>query len=240
MSFRTSLLCVIAAVGVLPAFADEPPRVDRYGDPLPEGALARLGTLRLRPRGRIAAVALSADGKLLATASHSEVALWDVASGKFVRSFADPEITIGITGETSVGFSANGQRLICNGFSGVAVWEVASGKLVRSHETAVETPAGCALSRDGEHFAYIDKKKLLHVHETATGRELKLAGRTKPIRAVLFSPSEDLVVTAGEDLRLWDIATGKELRRFKVRPNSIRFSADGKVLRAVHDGELRA
>ena len=45
----------------------DPPRADRFGDPLPEGALVRYGTIRYRP-GDIEGCALSPDGKTLATA----------------------------------------------------------------------------------------------------------------------------------------------------------------------------
>jgi hypothetical protein len=56
------------------------PRLDAYGDPLPEGALVRIGTTRLRPGG---AVAFSLDGSRLIVANHhTGIHVWDVTTGK--------------------------------------------------------------------------------------------------------------------------------------------------------------
>src|SRR6516165_7651395 len=50
--------------------ADVRPRVDSFGDLLPTGAMARLGTVRFRQGNTIHAVAISPDGKTIASAGY--------------------------------------------------------------------------------------------------------------------------------------------------------------------------
>jgi hypothetical protein len=56
----------------------EPPPTDQHGDPLPEGALARLGTLRLRPGQPRVAFAVSPDSRTLASGEERVLRLWDL------------------------------------------------------------------------------------------------------------------------------------------------------------------
>src|SRR5262245_4127107 len=68
----------------------KPPRVDLYGDPLPEGALARLGSARWRHDEGVAAVVFSPDGKMLASASNDGIIrLCELATGKEIRQFGE-------------------------------------------------------------------------------------------------------------------------------------------------------
>src|SRR4051794_15709013 len=82
------LALLFVLMGVAPAAAQ--PRLDALGDPLPPGAVARLGTLRLRHPGDALTVRVvfSPDGKLLASLamphgeSPSVLRLWDAATGQ--------------------------------------------------------------------------------------------------------------------------------------------------------------
>src|SRR5262245_40602738 len=77
---------VFALLAVAAAYSEDAraERTDRYGDPLPPGAVARLGTTRLRHRG--ADVTFSKDGKhLISFGWDGEVRFWDADSGKLIR-----------------------------------------------------------------------------------------------------------------------------------------------------------
>src|SRR5262249_1530974 len=62
-------------------------RNDLYGDPLPAGPTARLGTVRFRPRAWARWIAFSPGDKTLLTAGGRWLSAWDVATGKEQRRF---------------------------------------------------------------------------------------------------------------------------------------------------------
>ena len=81
------LLAFLTAVAAASPAADAPlPNVDRYGDPLPAGSLARLGTIRYRA-GHVNAAGLSEDGKTLRVLSVGPVLrTWDAESGRLTTA----------------------------------------------------------------------------------------------------------------------------------------------------------
>ncbi|HZY86758.1 MAG TPA: sigma-70 family RNA polymerase sigma factor, partial [Gemmataceae bacterium] len=88
------------------------------GEPLPDGALARLGGLRFR--GDWDHLAFTPDGKAVAVQQVETLALLDVASGKVVRRF--PRLGCG-----PVAFSPDGKLLAATVGNMVALLDVATG-----------------------------------------------------------------------------------------------------------------
>src|SRR5882757_4350466 len=90
-----SVLACLALTGLVPSGGEgaAPPnraRTDRYGDPLPSGAVARLGTVRFRAPGAMNNVVFSPDGRLLASTGSSvgekwALRVWDRNTGRRVR-----------------------------------------------------------------------------------------------------------------------------------------------------------
>src|SRR5687768_4221660 len=66
--------------------AQSSPRKDANGDPLPPGAIARLGSMRLRQPDAITALAITPDGKMLFSAGPDrKIRVWDVQESKLLR-----------------------------------------------------------------------------------------------------------------------------------------------------------
>src|SRR5438105_15188762 len=84
--------CAWASAGqTLPQKTAEP-AVDVYGDPLPAGAIARIGTMRLRHAGAVTCLAFSPDSAQLFSASHDKtICMWDARTGKLRRRFTGHE-----------------------------------------------------------------------------------------------------------------------------------------------------
>lgn len=75
--------------------AERGPQVDALGDPLPDGAITRLGSLRFRPGGWINALAYSPDGLRMAcwTNAFSQsgtLTVWNTTDGRELRRVALP------------------------------------------------------------------------------------------------------------------------------------------------------
>jgi RNA polymerase sigma factor (sigma-70 family) len=220
----------------LPAPDHPPKRVDRRGDPLPPGAIARLGTLRLRHSGMVDSVVFSPDGKTLASGdSNGEMRLWDAATGELLRAFVDQDYNR----VTALAFSPDGKRLASNK-GRLSLWDVATGTKQPGFAADYQKWAqSLAFSPDGQTVAVTaDRDPLIRFFSTATGKLTSQIKEDHPwtIYAVAFSPDGKSLATAGEDsvARVWDLTTHKALHQFRLAEpvTDVAWSPDGKRLAA--------
>jgi WD40 repeat protein len=225
-----------------PAAAAHAPPVatDLYGDPLPPNALARIGTVRLRSTQMgIAAVALSPDGKVLASHRSNRmggVCLWDTASGQKLRDIDVPHVRY-------AAFASDGRKLATTGGGRIQLWDVATGVM------AGQLPDPHVHGTDFVVFAE-DGKTLLAVgsfnrgavlFDVASAKEqARLEKLPEGVSNVAVSADAGLLVFWARDqaIHAWDIRAGKELwqRPHKGYPAALVFSpADRQLLLATND-----
>jgi RNA polymerase sigma factor (sigma-70 family) len=202
-----------------PKQADTPaltPRVNALGDPLPEGALARLGTTRLRHGGHIRYVSFTPDGKrLLTQGSDGMVRLWDTTTGKELRHLADE-------GEGKLGAAAlspDGKRVAAavEGPNGcIHIWDLENGTKIGTLRRG-NYPI-LRFSTDGKLLAATYLQWGLELWDVAGLRKVRSwqAHGAHQVSTVAFSGDAQKMLTGSHDgkVRLWDVATGRQLQEF--------------------------
>jgi WD40 repeat protein len=168
-------------------------RLDVNGDPLPDGAVARLGTRRFQPPGRVGAIALSPDGTTVAATSpdsdgRARISLLDTSSGKLLGQHVVPDID-----GKSVQFTPDGNGLVCRSWGAIEVVDTATSEVIHSLGVADLSEHAVALTADGNWVAAQLDRPVYHapvgVWETKTGKEVaSLPGRGSVCKGLAFGP----------------------------------------------------
>jgi WD40 repeat protein len=250
IAVRTAARClgsITVVVGMIPAAVAGPAEpVDRAGDPLPPGAVARLGTTRFRRGSSIRQVAYTPDGGTLATLGDDGVIrLWDAATGVEIRHLAaaPPASGFALASPGRTLFTASREDRLIRG------WDVASGRQVRctaDHGVATEVIAS---SPDGRRLACGGRDGIALVDPT-TGRLVRrIEGHPHGNDFLIFTPDGRLLISAGRDavrwtggrmavessIRSWDVDTGEPRRRIPTGTDevvAVAVSPDGRRLAA--------
>ncbi len=215
-----------------PAVVEAGPRTDRFGDPLPPGAVARLGTVQLRhaqPRG----LAFTPHGKLRTLGGDHTVREWNPATG---RSVAEHPISDEFNLNNAI-LSPDGRLVfgrLYPAINTVALWDVDARQFryrFQAPWTGISTEA---FSPDGSLVALASRTGPLSLWDTRTGRARTLGPPRQDADLLAFSPDGRRL--AGYSLnaptRIWDVETGEELAHFPKPDDawSMAFTPDGRTL----------
>jgi RNA polymerase sigma factor (sigma-70 family) len=245
-------LCFYAAHAAGDPKADNPPAGQQPPEifkPAPQAQVKKPGAIFRAPGSYTLAVALTADGKLLARGgADNAVDLWDVASGKKLHTLTGHTVPI-----MRLAFSPDGKTLasitgswLPNDVLGeVKLWDVATGKERVSLKGHPNRMLSVAFSPDGKTLATSSETvKLWDVETGKEKMELRVAERPWQLAAwsLAFSPDDKTLATGtGEGpmdnapgtVILWDVTTGKKRATLSGHGNSVtcvEFAPDGKTL----------
>jgi WD40 repeat protein len=191
------------------------------------------------------ALAFSPDGTHVMTAS----GLRNPATGDL-----SPTQFEGLEWPEDIAFSADSKQVLTGSSDNKArLWDVATGRELQRFEGRTNTVKSVAWSRDGKQILTAGYDDKAHLWNTHTGQEVRQFQEQGPAdgwtrhnygsnlwakyaafaESAVFSPDGRFVFTGGKDGQaiLWNISTGKEVRRFighKGAVWSVTFSPDGQ------------
>jgi RNA polymerase sigma factor (sigma-70 family) len=234
------------AQAATPAQAAAAP-VDFFGDPLPPGAVARLGSVRFRHGYNTFKVAFGPGGKVVASAGVGPgLCLWDAATGKPLLRVPLPPLA------HSLALAPDGKRLVLGG-SVARLIDTSTGKELRRLEPSrkmLDLDA-VAFSPDGKTVAagetrgaraFGDQGADVIVWDAAAGKVLHRLGGHKDVTAVAFAPNDGATLASADGdgkVRLWDVAAGMLLRTLQAPAEALAFDPAGKTLATAGGGCVR-
>jgi RNA polymerase sigma factor (sigma-70 family) len=239
---------------IQPAQEEQGMQVD---DPLPAGSTLRFGTSRFRHGESIGTMAVSADGKTTVVGAgmhpfgYGSTRAFDLDSGRAL-------FTLATGGTDAIAISPDGRTIVTKQDVHLHIHDFRSRKVLRSvnlvpkkNPRSAEAHA-LAFTPDGKAVATTSDGHDVHLIDIESGRTIRdfvhdnpesgPSGGSPQVLAVAFSADGKWMASGGlgndkEDYfaRLWDVETGKEVRRFMhgkkgYGVRSLAFSPDGKTL----------
>lgn len=198
--------------------------------------------------GRHSRVALSRDGRLLASSGGRDgmVYLTDASTGRRLHALAGHRGYVGV-----LTFSPDGKLLASGGQDQLTrLWDTASGRLVRTlgepkeqAKNEVPTINSLAFAPDGTSLLTVRTfEGKARLWEVATGNALAEIPQPRAARVAYAPDGRTVAVGASYHLTvsLWDLTTDRQLQSIAAATNSLEFSPDSNLLATCeHSGTVR-
>jgi WD40 repeat protein len=208
---------------------------------------------------RFALIAVSPDGTTLAGGSAGSpdrkrmIRLWKLEQGKSLTELESLRDLPREMGEIKwLRFTADGSKLIviCRNENqpndnpprkthAVYVWEVATGRPLQyfacSDVVSQGTNRAAAMSPQGSILAIGSSDKSMHIYDLTTGKSLGQIKCLDVLHSLAFSADGKWLVSGGRSriVRLWNVATRKEEKKFRGHRSwieSVAISPDGRTI----------
>lgn len=204
--------------------------LDGLGDSLPDGAVQRLGTLRMR-YGGVGGLAYLPDGRgVVLTGGYIDI--WDLTNGE-----RQSHTKVSGSSLTSVQLGSDGQTLLLGDSAGkVREWDVAKGAELRSLDTGVRALRRARYSPDEKRvLAAGGAPPIIREFDLASGKQLIeiKSGMTTTRCGAIYGPEGSTAILGGgydHILEHWDLTSGALLQKWYTvyETKDLALSPDGK------------
>jgi WD40 repeat protein/transcriptional regulator with XRE-family HTH domain len=192
--------------------------------------------------GTVYSVALSADGRLVASGGEDRmVRLSEFGTGRLLATLQGHTGTV-----RGVALSADGRLVGSAGEDRVVRLCEIGGRPVATLQGHTGTVRGMALSADGQLVASSGAEGMVRLWETSTGRPLAtLQGHPGAVWGMALSADGRLVATSGADgtVRLWETSAGRPMATLQAHTGTVwgvALAADGQLVASSSaDGTVR-
>jgi WD40 repeat protein len=193
------------------------------------------------------AVAVSPDGKWLASGDwDGMVRLWDRASGAKAATLAGhtgPLLTVAFSPDGSL--LASGGRVARAATAEVKLWDMRTRTEIASLPGVADPVGRLAFSPDGTTVAVGDVKGRVFLWDVASKRVRRTFSGQASVSRVVWSPDGRRLISGGNDVRIWQAATGELLATLPVGDKTddcfgLAITTDGTLLASgTHRGNIR-
>lgn len=223
------------------------PRVDIYGDPLPDGAIARLGTVRHRTSTGAGQIEFLPDGQTLLACSQGRVVWIDGLTGRTVRSIdlgVDSASLLAVSPDRSLAAVSTREMLseLQANMWGVVIVDVAEGDVrsrldYRGNSVRESITAAC-FSPEGARLVTGDYDGVARTWNVADGREDRVGVWTLPssanVERITCSPDGKWLAACSRGAAFrWEWRDDSDVRPFQQPPEkivSLAFAPDGTAI----------
>jgi WD40 repeat protein len=194
----------------------------------------------------VTAIAVDLDGKRIASGGlDGSAILWDLSSGEHILELAGHGDAV-----ENLTFSPDGSWLVtASDDATMKIWDTATGELLQDYKDFSGVVLGVTFSPDGKRLVFSDGT--LHVWQLdRTSGEDQTQIKHQELFAIpgaspdAFSPDGSKIAgVSGNDIKLWEAATGRELLRLAGHTGwamGLAFSPDGSSLASTSlDGTVK-
>ena len=188
-------------------------------------------------------VSFSSNGTSIASGSwDNSIKLWDTSTGKEITTLKGHAKTV-----RDVSFSPDGTRIASGSEDNtIKLWSAATGEVIKTLKGHTSAVTSVSFSPDGTRIASASEDNTIKFWDASTGEKIiTLKGHTYPVDSVSFSPDGTRIASGagmeatlvaleteswGNTIKLWDAATGEELRILtghRSSVSSVSFSPHG-------------